>query len=164
MINTMPGRLGTISLTGMDPKQAKEATTDKRLQALRSHGRLAPLLVRDTNPWISMTASHYSWEHGVLQQCYRWGDHYWMLDVNMDCSKTEQGWFEVKAFLTNAGKFYAQKLTVLWCAFNRNFWRVWLGERYHSRSVHGNGWRYCALSNKEPYGTMWLCKRVYVRQ
>ena len=26
-----------------------------------------------------------------------------MIDINMDCSQTEQGWFEVKAFLTNAG-------------------------------------------------------------
>ena len=26
-----------------------------------------------------------------------------MLDVNMDCSKTENGWFELKAYLTNAG-------------------------------------------------------------
>lgn len=26
-----------------------------------------------------------------------------MVDVEMDCSKTESGWFEIKAFLTNAG-------------------------------------------------------------
>ena len=32
-----------------------------------------------------------------------WGDHYWMVDFDMDCSQTEDGWFEVKAFLTNAG-------------------------------------------------------------
>ncbi|PIK42765.1 putative alpha-amylase 4N isoform X2 [Apostichopus japonicus] len=30
-----------------------------------------------------------------------WGDHYWMVDLNMDCDKTENGWFEIKAFLTN---------------------------------------------------------------
>jgi hypothetical protein len=36
----------------------------------------------------------------------RWGDHYWMLDVDMDCSQTEGGWFEVKAFLTNDGKSF----------------------------------------------------------
>lgn len=28
-----------------------------------------------------------------------WGDHYWMADILMDCSKTEDGWFELKAFL-----------------------------------------------------------------
>lgn len=32
------------------------------------------------------------------------GDHYWMLDFEIDCSLTENGWFEVKAFLTNGGK------------------------------------------------------------
>lgn len=29
----------------------------------------------------------------------KWGEHYWLVDVNMDCSKTEDGWFELKAFL-----------------------------------------------------------------
>ena len=30
-----------------------------------------------------------------------WGNHYWMLDVTMDCSKTVNGWFELKAFVKN---------------------------------------------------------------
>lgn len=30
-----------------------------------------------------------------------WGDHYWMLDVDMDCSKTVNGWFELKSFISN---------------------------------------------------------------
>lgn len=29
-----------------------------------------------------------------------WGRHYWMLDVEMDCSKTFNGWFEVKSFIS----------------------------------------------------------------
>lgn len=29
------------------------------------------------------------------------GAHYWMLDVQMDCSQTHNGWFEVKAFVKN---------------------------------------------------------------
>lgn len=37
------------------------------------------------------------------QDLNEWGDHYWMLDMDMDCSQAEQGWFEVKAFVTNAG-------------------------------------------------------------
>eukprot|EP00057_Strongylocentrotus_purpuratus_P032310 XP_787209.3 PREDICTED: alpha-amylase [Strongylocentrotus purpuratus] len=28
-----------------------------------------------------------------------WGDHYWMLDVDMDCSETENGWFELKGYV-----------------------------------------------------------------
>jgi alpha-amylase len=31
----------------------------------------------------------------------RFGAHYWMLDVDMDCSKTINGWFELKAFVKN---------------------------------------------------------------
>ena len=30
-----------------------------------------------------------------------WGPHYWLLEVDMDCSQTHQGWFEVKAFIKN---------------------------------------------------------------
>lgn len=30
-----------------------------------------------------------------------WGQHYWMLDVQMDCSKAVNGWFELKAFVKN---------------------------------------------------------------
>lgn len=29
-----------------------------------------------------------------------WGDHYWMLDVDVDCSRTVNGWFEVKSFIS----------------------------------------------------------------
>ena len=28
-----------------------------------------------------------------------WGAHYWMLDVDMDCSRTLDGWFEVKSYI-----------------------------------------------------------------
>jgi alpha-amylase len=35
---------------------------------------------------------------------YSWGDHYWMVEFDMDCSQNENGWFEVKAYLTNGGK------------------------------------------------------------
>ncbi|GAB3012813.1 hypothetical protein GCM10027098_03360 [Bowmanella dokdonensis] len=30
-----------------------------------------------------------------------WGPHYWMLDVQMDCSKAVNGWFELKAYVKN---------------------------------------------------------------
>jgi subtilisin family serine protease len=31
----------------------------------------------------------------------RWGHHYWLLDVMMDCSKTVNGYFELKSFISN---------------------------------------------------------------
>lgn len=30
-----------------------------------------------------------------------WGAHYWMFEVEMDCSKTVSGWFELKSFISN---------------------------------------------------------------
>jgi len=30
-----------------------------------------------------------------------YGRHYWMLDVDMDCSRTVDGWFELKSFISN---------------------------------------------------------------
>ncbi|CAG0879313.1 unnamed protein product [Darwinula stevensoni] len=30
-----------------------------------------------------------------------YGEHYWMVDTDMDCSHTEGGWFELKAYVTN---------------------------------------------------------------
>ncbi|WDE01026.1 alpha-amylase C-terminal beta-sheet domain-containing protein [Thalassomonas actiniarum] len=30
-----------------------------------------------------------------------YGDHYWMLDAQMDCSKTVNGWFELKTYISN---------------------------------------------------------------
>jgi hypothetical protein len=30
-----------------------------------------------------------------------WGQHYWMLDVDMDCSRTVDGWFDVKSYISN---------------------------------------------------------------
>ena len=32
----------------------------------------------------------------------RWGPHHWMLDVDMDCARTVDGWFEFKAFSTGS--------------------------------------------------------------
>lgn len=31
----------------------------------------------------------------------KWGHHYWMVDIEMDCSKTVNGWFELKSFISN---------------------------------------------------------------
>ena len=38
--------------------------------------------------------------HGE-ERLNRWGRHYWMLDVDMDCSRTIEGWFEFTSFITN---------------------------------------------------------------
>ena len=30
---------------------------------------------------------------------FRYGDHYWLVDVDMDCSRTDNGWFGLKAIV-----------------------------------------------------------------
>ena len=30
-----------------------------------------------------------------------YGQHYWLLDVDMDCSRTVNGWFELKSYISN---------------------------------------------------------------
>jgi hypothetical protein len=32
-----------------------------------------------------------------------------MVDFDMDCSETENGWFDFKGYLTNFGKFFVKK-------------------------------------------------------
>ncbi len=38
--------------------------------------------------------------HGV-EPLNAWGAHYWMLDVDMDCARTLDGWFELKSYLAD---------------------------------------------------------------
>lgn len=37
--------------------------------------------------------------HPYWQPLNTWGPHYWIFDVNMDCTKSENGWFELKALV-----------------------------------------------------------------
>ena len=41
--------------------------------------------------------------HSLHYAFYRYGSHYWLFDVDMDCSRTEGGWFEFKAVFTKSG-------------------------------------------------------------
>ncbi|KZS14665.1 Alpha-amylase 1 [Daphnia magna] len=52
------------------------------------------------------------------QELNAWGDHYWMVEMDMDCSQTEQGWFEVKAFLTNSGSGWETDVVQSACTGN----------------------------------------------
>ncbi|MBQ1782334.1 MAG: hypothetical protein II007_01630 [Gammaproteobacteria bacterium] len=57
-------------------------------------------LVWTTNSWSSnMGAEKTVARDGYgLTPLNTFGSHYWMLDVEMDCDRTGDGWFEVKAF------------------------------------------------------------------
>nr|WP_324256873.1 S8 family serine peptidase [Cellvibrio fontiphilus] len=56
-----------------------------------------------TNLWpTDWGAARYVGSDGYgLSPLNLWGSHYWMLDVEMDCSRTRNGWFEFKSFISN---------------------------------------------------------------
>jgi len=56
-----------------------------------------------TDAWPSSwgTARHYSVDGYGEAALNDWGHHYWMMEVLMDCSKTADGWFELKSYISN---------------------------------------------------------------
>lgn len=74
-----------------------------------------------TNAWLA------SW--GVLrttdvdgfgqEPLNSWGQHYWMLDVEMDCSKAVNGKFEIKAFVKN-GQGWEADISQVSTAYSSN--------------------------------------------
>jgi len=75
------------------------------------------------------------------------GMHFWKLDVLMDCSKTENGWFEVKSYITGGpgwegaidqgtshGEPYASGNHFAQCGKKNVFFRDWV-------EVSGEGWK-----------------------
>ncbi|XP_071515964.1 alpha-amylase-like isoform X2 [Panulirus ornatus] len=58
---------------------------------------------------MAWTSNHSS--SPGYQELNTFGDHYWMADVNLDCSQTKAGWFEVKAFLTHANGGWEADIT-----------------------------------------------------
>ncbi|XP_035665855.1 alpha-amylase-like [Branchiostoma floridae] len=69
-------------------------------QGLSAQG--SPLAWTTSNSNNAATVSSQGYGYTPLNQ---WGDHYWMLDVDMDCSRTENGWFELKAITRYPGGF-----------------------------------------------------------
>jgi len=73
----------------------KEAT-----QGTGSHG----LAEGSALDWTSSNVN-YGHDYDTVGYGYtplnEWGDHYWMFEVEMDCSKTVDGWFEVKSYISN---------------------------------------------------------------
>jgi alpha-amylase len=59
------------------------------------------------NPGYGATVAVNGFGYDVLNQLHSLGEHYWMLDVNMDCSKGVQfgghSWFELKAYISGVG-------------------------------------------------------------
>ncbi|MFC3031580.1 alpha-amylase family protein [Pseudoalteromonas fenneropenaei] len=56
-----------------------------------------------TNQWPQEWGAKRSYESDGFGEMSlnQWGSHYWLLDVDMDCNATYNGWFELKAFVKN---------------------------------------------------------------
>jgi hypothetical protein len=52
-------------------------------------------------PWYWGFSRQYSVDGYGIHPLNQWGQHYWVMDVEMDCSKTVDGWFEFKTFILN---------------------------------------------------------------
>nr|XP_054764856.1 alpha-amylase A-like [Lytechinus pictus] len=74
----------------------------------------SPMVWTTNNPNNGNTVTDQGVGYFDLNQ---WGDHYWMLDVDMDCSQTEGGWFEVKGFV-NGGEGFEGDLACDSCSGN----------------------------------------------
>ena len=46
-----------------------------------------------------------NWEGNQFHHPFNvWGDHYWIADLDMDCSATKDGWFEVEGLFSGGGE------------------------------------------------------------
>ncbi|XP_050716482.1 alpha-amylase-like [Eriocheir sinensis] len=52
----------------------------------------------------------------AFQELNTFGDHYWMVDMGLDCSQAEEGWFEIKAIVTSAGDVWEGDITQTACS------------------------------------------------
>ncbi|QTH72163.1 alpha-amylase [Pseudoalteromonas xiamenensis] len=92
-----------LNTTTQNWKQGDNYLDWQGLEATQGAGAEGSALDWTTNIWPSAwgtkrTVSVDGYGETPLNQ---WGDHYWMLDVDMDCANTVNGWFEVKAFVKN---------------------------------------------------------------
>ncbi|MDM8562377.1 hypothetical protein QUF54_03390, partial [Candidatus Marithioploca araucensis] len=71
----------------------------------KSHGLFAVGTPLDwtTNQWSADWGEKRTIAvHGFGEEpLNKYGPHYWMLDIEMDCSKTVKGWFELKSYISN---------------------------------------------------------------
>jgi len=68
--------------------------------------------------------------------CYRFSAHYWLLDVDMNCTHTEAGWFELKTYVTDAGGsgFWESDVTQAWkCSGDVGGYRPYASSNHMAR-------------------------------
>ncbi|XP_054773707.2 alpha-amylase A-like [Lytechinus pictus] len=80
----------------------------------------------------------------------QWGDHYWMLDVDMDCSKTENGWFELKGFV-KGGQGWESDISQKVCSGSAGGTRPYSSNNHFARCGYVNKFDFesnsCEINN-----------------
>jgi alpha-amylase len=89
----------------LDWYDQREPGQDGWSQGIQAMGTAADWTTNDPGYGATVAVNGFGYE--VLNQLHSLGEHYWMLDVNMDCSKGVQfggeSWFELKAYISGVG-------------------------------------------------------------
>jgi alpha-amylase len=89
----------------LDWYDQREPGQDGWSQGIQAMGTAADWTTNDPGYGATVAVNGFGYE--VLNQLHSLGEHYWMLDVNMDCSRGVQfggeSWFELKAYISGVG-------------------------------------------------------------
>lgn len=99
---TQPWKEGDHHLDWYDAREPGQSGWSHGIQAVGT-----PVDWTTHNPTYGATVARDGHGFEILNQRFSLGEHYWMLDVYMDCTKGVQAggeyWFEVKSYISNAG-------------------------------------------------------------
>lgn len=97
---TSPWKLGDNYLDWYDQREPYQNSWSHGMQA---QGTAVDWSTDNPNHGADMATAGYGFE--VLNAAHTLGDHYWMMDVNMDCSQAVcadgDAWFELKSYISN---------------------------------------------------------------
>jgi hypothetical protein len=89
------------NLFKQDPNRVNDTFIDwygPQLPGQSASTQGSPLVWTTNNPNHAYKVATHGYGYTPLNT---WGDHYWLLDVNMDCDQTVNGWFELKTYISN---------------------------------------------------------------
>ncbi|XP_050739705.1 alpha-amylase-like [Eriocheir sinensis] len=80
------------------------------------------------------------------QDLNTYGEHYWMVDMVMDCDQTENGWFEIKAYLSNGDGWESDVTQVSTCSGDAGGVKPYTSNNHMGRCGFVNVFEYSASS------------------
>ena len=99
---TQPWKINDNYLDWYDRREAAQDGWSHGIQAMGT-----PADWTTGNPGYGATVAVNGFGYEVLNELHSLGEHYWMMDVTMDCSKGVQyngdNWFELKTYISGVG-------------------------------------------------------------